>query len=727
MEWQPVCCTTRGHTMRLHGKVLVLPSLTCLYLISGCERFPSGSTEGGVGTGERQQRLEKLVVGVDHDIGDPGWGMKDDGSGVIRLTDNDIPGRLVEPRPDEIANRDSKLALVKGQEHAGAPWDPASVLLAKASAAAPGEMVEALVHLPPLAFDWGLIRRAETDEEREFAIAARKQQVSEAADEIKGRLSAIGGEIVSQFWLVPDLVVRLPAAQVATLISWDGISAEDNEAPKIQHTTAYGGYETRNGTRASALLSNGYTGEQGNRVSPTSRVRIGVLDDVPKGMANHPGFSKVSGIYLLPNRSWKSCTSTTCASQSIPIVDDSSHGDFVARVAGGSIDDGQDSNITNSTQRASRSGVASRAQLHMYSTDGTCGSFTNALQQAVADNNDVLNHSYEWLTGYCDRTYNPCGIKEALTASTNSGVLHTLAAGNHYNNSGCVTSVPAIFRSGLTVGAMDSRNNANSYDSLQMAWFTSRGGMQVKMANGYSSSSTTFSLTDLSLPGCWDYTYRGTSGNYSYLVNPSGSGDCGTSFAAPALASSIALFRNALKGIGQPQTDARLVAVNMLLMGDGFSHDNNAFSSNKLDPVSGAGRLHLHYPSGANMTGPWGWYTHSFSISAGQTVAFTTAMGTSPMPSTVTQWKVASFIVDDDFENATDVDISVWNTCPVGGGAPVQLGFDSSYDNRSRIDLRGGLGGKCLEYRLTAITLPPGASKTVYVADYYHAGSTADH
>lgn len=128
-----------------------------------------------------------------------------------------------------------------------------------------------------------------------------------------------------------------------------------------------------------------------------------------------------------------------------------------------------------------------------------------------------------------------------------------------------------------------------------------------------------------------------------------------------------------------------------------------------------------------NLTAPWGWGWHAVNISQGTEVAFD-VWDSGPESSTIRQWKVAMTWDEPSLTNAADIILRVYNTCPLGGGAPVLVASQTGYDVRKRIELKQNeIGGACLRYHIIGRSIPAGEVRAVYVADYFHSGDPADH
>ena len=322
------------------------------------------------------------------------------------------------------------------------------------------------------------------------------------------------------------------------------------------------------------------------------------------------------------------------------------------------------------------------------------------------------------------------GLNADLESAADNGVLPVFALGNDRDPGvgTCNADLPALRRSGLSVGGIDSEPYWTNYDTSP-TWATefpeygstSRGGMTIRLWDGRVVQDA-FAITDLAAPAEFSYWYM----NPPYGYDTAGV-HSGTSFAAPAVAGAAGMLREHFSSIGWT-TDARVLLVNMLLMGDSYSYDFGGDRRYGMDPRSGAGRTHMHYPSSGNLTGPWGWGWHVFDITNSDVREFTVwdPLAESPL---VRQWKVAMTWDESDYAAATDIVLEVWNKCPPGGGEAL-VSLDYSWDIRKRVELtQSEISNRCLVYRVRTFdnSMPPGQFRRVYVADYFHSGNPADH
>src|SRR5699024_5773172 len=147
---------------------------------------------------------------------------------------------------------------------------------------------------------------------------------------------------------------------------------------------------------------------------------------------------------------------------------------------------------------------------------------------------------------------------------------------------------------------------------------SSRGGASMRMSGGNVSN---FSGIALTAPGCVQYDFIDDADGYNTSVKR----NCGTSFAAPLVAGTAVIFREALLDLGWTATanSARRTLTNLLLLGNGWDAESDSKKQFGVSPTSGYGDVLAHYPSSRNLTAPWKWSSLVESISSGNMVAIT--------------------------------------------------------------------------------------------------------
>lgn len=505
------------------------------------------------------------------------------------------------------------------------------------------------------------------------------------------------------------------------------LTADHREGGVLQ---AYGGEEIRNGMRTNAFVSNGLTGDSGSRVG--GRIRFGAIEADTPPTTNWPNRAH-AGFYYPGTMTSRiiyvaDCRSGTCISSSS--TGQNTHGGYVTKVLAGSIEAGQDPGVTNGVERRRRSGQASGSEVYYYLVTNSCSSWSAAVAEAVVQGIDIANISaYIGCNGSIGES--PCwadcdcgGLNADLESAADNGVLVVSAHGNFYDPGvgTCNAIYPALRRSGLSASALNTPTVGTIYDTTSSSFYSSRGGMAIRLHTN-TVIQDAFAVADLAAPG--DHSYLYTTPPFGYDTTGTISG---SSFAAPAVAGAAGMLREHFQSIGWGP-NARVLLVNMILMGDSYAFDWGGDHRNGMDPRSGAGRTHMHYASATNLTSPWGWGWHTFNIGNSSTVSFS-VWDAGPKSPFMRQWKVAMTWKETNYAAAADIVLEVWNTCPSGGGPAVLVAGDLSYDNRKRIELvQSEISNRCLEYRIRTFSnsMPVGQARTVYVADYFHSGNPADH
>lgn len=606
------------------------------------------------------------------------------------------------------------------------------------------ERVAIMVTLPDEPFRWRALRDGALSEaDREAILDVRDRRVRGVLAPYVARLAALGATDVHEHTIRPAISATIAAGDVPEVVDWKDVEEvywQDELTPVPALT--YGGLDARRATRVQAFMdAGGIRGTAGNRVTPTTRIRVGV-NDVELPDRNHPGFRWAGGLTRFAK--FMDCSSGACWTTS-STGSGATHGTSVMKVLAGNVEEaGIDPNLAGTPidVRRQLSGIAPMAGLYYYHGAG-CSAALAAVQRAVADGVDVYNMSwgYIWNVGGTPTGDNPtadfCGLNTALKNAADAGMLIVAAMGNCGGTTpagGCpaqaygtnTTTYPALRRDVLAAAALFAEVDPTTpatYDASSIATYSSNGGMSAQLWDG-TPLSRVFAVADLAAPGGGTYWYdRNELGQHAYSY---GYGN-GTSIAAPVIAGSAALMREAFYRAGWPAaiSDARRFMVNMLLMGDGFHSDTGNDWVIGMDRRSGAGRLHMHYPSSDNMTLPWYWDTRTLVVSDGDEIRVP-MYDAGPEPTQATQFKLAMTWEEQSYQSIADITVDLWDTCPAGGGS-AHLVSDLSFDIRKRIDVSNNVGGRCLEYRIQALSVPPGQTRTVHVAAYYHSGNPADH
>ncbi len=618
-------------------------------------------------------------------------------------------------------------------------------LLKRTAALPPRYPVRVIVALANLPFAWRVLRdNSLTDEEHSFVLRARMEQTRRVTEPIANQLRSLGAQGIEEYWIAPLVSAEIQAQDVPFVASWhEVVDLMSNEI--VSTPLAYSaGLDAADGVLTRDFLEHGHIGWYGGQAG--GRQRVGVIETSYPGVPDpnllndrHVGFTDPGGRTRV--RALFDCTSGRCLLNTSPTPQVANHGTRVTQILAGDLEGYQDPRVTGTAELRRRSGIIPGAEIFYYAATGDCNVKIAAFQRAIGDRVDVANMSFALnlsrMRCNCVPNCDPCGLDSLIATMANSGILPVSAVGNDNtgNLSGtCTASYPALRRDGLAVGYLHSADEgmpAIPYQAQIVGATSSQGGMTVRRAaSGGTDAPGAFAVVDLVAPGEYETSWY-FSPRDGYGVSPNSPVYAGeSSFAAPVVSAAAALLREAGNRAGLQLNDARALLVNMLLMGDGYHYTRNGRRVDTgFDPRSGAGRLRMHYP--AELVSPMGWGWHRFEMRSNYIATYRVG-GTAGVDGRATQWKGAMTWVEVDYNNIADVVFSIWNMCPAGGGPPVMLARDDSYDIRKRLVLYRNQfspnGDRaCLEVRIETFNIPDGQTRTVYVADYFHSGDPATH
>ncbi len=614
----------------------------------------------------------------------------------------------------------------------------------------PEEVVRVLIGVDTPAFDWRALGRTGRDTtQRDALIQERRRQVEAATAPLMARLTAFGAQDIAAGDLSAVIAARITARQALDVAAWPDVRSIQRDEPRGR-LAQYGGDQARQGMRTANFQNNGITGNGPGRAGGRTRYAVVDLENTTNSINdwpywNHDGYQRtVSYIPLTTQTRWsavRDCLSAPCnlfpgGYSTWPSGNPSSHANFVARTLTGSIENSPYGSFS-AFDRRQRSGISTEGDLFYYRVDGSSYSLATAVDRLIIDNIDVANMSIgiPCTPVGCHLDCDTGTTNASIENATSAGVLIVAAIGNDGGTT-CRAMYPAMNRNTLAVAGLETTSTTN-YDTSTLWAASSRGGMDVLTTSG---GTQRFAIADLAAPAFWTYSYQPTISSFT-----TGGGFIGTSFAAPAVAATAGLLREAFNTIGWNLNDARTLLVNMILLGDGYQDYAGIKTSFGMDVRSGAGRVHAHAPITGDMVSPWGWGWHVARLGPGQVLTFP-VWDAGPEDPNVQQWKGAMTWLEPSSPGSgstipvADIVLEVWDTCAPGGA--VSVSSDYSFDIRKRLSLTHSqivlpTRSRCLEGRVRVFDVPAGSpnplaptqprTRDVYVADYFHSGNPNDH
>lgn len=561
-----------------------------------------------------------------------------------------------------------------------------------------------------------------TQDERDRIAAEAEATVRERQRGVRELIEANGGFVTASLWLGNTVQASVARETVDAL--WRRDDVTDVSVNRNVESFTYEGNQLRLGTGAAPIIAGGVNGDPPG----TFRGKIGFIDASSGGnwpLRTHPVFQDSPGgptrfVSVMDCNAcvgWFGpfCTSWGCATTSAT-TGTVLHSTFVAGIAAGSIEQGQDPFQTTTTARTQRSGMASETDLvHYGMTD--CDAMGRAFQRAVVDGVNVLNMSAG--TGVmCSATADCGGVNAAIRSAFNSGTSIVTAVGNS-GAGGCALAYPSYRPEVVAVGALDSSGSLIAYTSLPFAAYSSGGGMPINVMG----VSQTMAGVGVLAPGDFfrDPTNVASPANYTSAWSLDTSG---TSLATPVVSGGQALFIDATRRSGFVP-DSRSVLVNTLLMGDRWGITGSLATGVHVN--AGMGRFVQRAPGFAPFTGSgvWGWGGTNLLLSAGTN---TRTVGSSGPETGVGSWRWVTAAFADNL-NAIDFDYTIQavDTCLNPGAV---IASDNSFDLRKRISLSGtdicptGPSGscRCISMRINVLSAPA-SGVAMTTSDFFAAGS----
>nr|HEX4313352.1 S8 family serine peptidase [Kofleriaceae bacterium] len=587
-------------------------------------------------------------------------------------------------------------------------------------------------------------------------LADYHARLAPSQDAFAARLAALGGRELNRHYLTNHVLVELPAARVAALVALPdvvGISRTATMTPLgivpirtppnlPSNPTGYNGQDVRTALHLNTPIAHGTTG---------AGVSIGIADcgPIPQHHWNNNGrytdwYCPATGCLQAscvtngqPDVTNPSCAPAVLVSGVwVPVTfpnwsgDATSHGSYVADLAGGSVEHGEDPSLHTVLDEVARSGVAPGAHVDLYwGPDGTA-SLAAAVTQSTLNGDSVLNNScgHGCAVGSgssatpisCPTTDDYSGVNEDLQAANAAGEMTAVATGD----GGGAIGYPATRPETLGVGWADSPPGSNP----DVAGHYPDSGVGPLSFGVYQEGTAREAAVGLIAPGQINLMASATvssgdkiwpSGTYApdgYLGPGCGAG---ASFSAPIVAGTTALMTQAYRAEGWHPNGLGMMAA-MLATGDGYTEAGSTELSG-VSATTGYGHVHMHYPSSdGNLTAPWSWGNDSFAIATGQDHYIQLGV----LPATVTELKFALVWNETDMTAAADIDVyAEWLGSGNCNAAPVTIASQDDLDLHQRLELKGSqIAGQCIRLRVHGYRVPA-AGRTVYAVNFWHSGT----
>lgn len=562
-----------------------------------------------------------------------------------------------------------------------------------------------------------------TSAARQAFVQSRRESCKPSQDAVAAVISSLGGLVEARHWLTNSLNVAIPTSTLEEVLDLPWVYGA--YLPDTGHATAGGDGLDRELAFTSIpglpILATANTGGSG----PSGQIVVGVTEwDNPMNVT-HKGFklTETAGTRFL---STTDCGMFTC--DGAAAVNYATHGTTVTSVLLGRIF-GADFPAWNSGALARRGGAASEALIRYYNNTGGTDGMANAIEQAVEDGVDVINAS--WYAGpdcsnFCSNTYNPSNLRAEISAAENAGIAVVFAAGNCGTAAACTTLVPAVHPDVLTASGIadtivldGSGQPVGDDPDRSLASFSSRGNRATTNVLGESIAVPTVALAGY---GVVRLSYTGGTSGFDTSIAT------GTSFAAPQIASLVALTRQWLHPYGGIfDTAAWASQINLLLMGDGRC-GINCPSYVTVDSKFGYGVPRYFEPNGIFLGSTFGWGTRIDSVSMGETVQWPVG-DSGPESTAITGWKWALAVdVPGTMTAYPKLTVRVVDTCAAGGTQVVRTALNQGL--RYRIILvnpAADIHNRCLAMQVTGTGVAAGTEATFWSADMYFSAAQANH
>jgi len=609
----------------------------------------------------------------------------------------------------------------------------------------PLEGVKVTVTLVEQPFDFMRFRgpRESRDKAASSALTAeRRAQLAPIQDAFEQSVVELGGRVTMNLLSTNTVQVIIPVCQVDTLAAfYDVVALEIDEDDETRMLGADGLDRSEAlGIPAAGLA--GLDAGQGSWQPGQTRVRYGVIDG-DRLNTSHRSFFDDSGSNIrivdtdrcerhppwLVVRCILSATTTS-----------SSHGTSVTHILLGDATDFQNPALTTSIERQRRSGIAREAEVHYYralASDGTAKAF----EEAAFDNGvDIINLSLappSSATACALSSHS--GVRGAIEAATDAGVLVVVAAGNDGDDEGvgsdscfdsgsppsgwnpaCTVSAFGYYPDSMTVGGTEPVGSLSFLDSIAPERCSSSGSVAVTLAGGRASNA--FPI-DVATNESHSFVASNGTNNYKDVA--------GTSFAAPVIAGVAGLLADWVHdrgGFGVLGNDPYFYRTFISWMADGRGDfDGTPVEWNStIDSHFGFGNV--RFADVDNLGAGSGFGLRRVTLAQNSTLEWWVG-SSSPKSTSINGWKFAALVDLNDYAGAPDIKIELIDTCPPGGGTTVlKTATRNALKYRLRLydsELATKFWGRCTKVRVTVEHAT--SSFLFYAADGFYTGARVNH
>lgn len=609
----------------------------------------------------------------------------------------------------------------------------------------PDTSINLAIYLPEFFFEFERLREAD-DSALKRLLAERTAQLAPSQEAVRQLVEKLGGKMGGSLQLANIVYAQVPASSIAALVQATdtiiGLEVDDQQvspdADGIQ--------------RRRALLMNddalqywGWDGEQANRLS-NGPIRVAVVEANPPGVANtlntlHSGLREEdpaasATLRVIGHESCNASNSPACALAASSNI--TSHGTNVTSVLLSDFEDGQ-ANDTNPTwttaTRQLRGGTASEAAVFYYY--GTLASAAAAaVNDAVYMGADVINMSQSPSGNYCSNDSFD-GLRAAIQAAENSGVLVVVSAGNKGDLVNCRVNSFGAIPDTLTVGAVADVVDHTSLATVGIQSYapvnpgdptTFSGGnapsQTIGIAGGVNASAR---MVELAVTGDADLVAgNGATGTASVV---------GTSFAAPQVAGAAAILKHWMYNSGSYngvwRNDPYVLSALLTVMGDGASGTGGGGQTQTaLDNNFGFGHLRFTVP--AFVDGTYGYHRvlPYHDLVEGQEIEFYVGKNSGAEPTQIKGWKLAALVDHDWYDSSPVITLQLRDRCPSGGGSYVPILNSTITTHKARLRMRATdmatqYHNRCLYVR--AYVAKADGPFSLYLGEYAYTNSRANH